>query len=93
MDTRLPKQPAAFDGDRTKWYDRALTFRACASAVSTRMVVLMEHAQGEIEPLDLPVALGDRQVIAQLYCVLAILVKDGAMKKARNAVVGHGSEI
>ena len=93
IDTRFVKQPAAFDGDGTKWADWALTFRAYASAASNRTVVWMEHAQGEIEPLDLPTSPSDRQVNAQLYCVLAMLVKDGALKKARNAPVGHGSEI
>ena len=34
IDTSLLKQPAAFDGDRTKWVEWAFTFRACASAVS-----------------------------------------------------------
>ena len=93
IDARLVKQPSAFDGDRTKWADWALTFRAYANAASNRMVVLMEHAQSEMEPLDLPTSPSDRQVNAQLYCVLAMLVKDGALKKARNAPVGHGSEI
>ena len=54
---------------------------------------MMEHSAGEIEPLVLPTAPGDRQVNAQLYHVLAMFVKDGVMKKARNAAVGHVSEI
>ena len=83
----------AFDGDRTTRADWAFTFRAYASAVSTRMAVLMEHAQSATDWLDLPTAPSDKQVIAQLYYVLAMLVKDGAMKKARNALVGHGSGI
>ena len=61
-DTRLLMQPAEFAGDRTKWADRAFTFRAYASAVSTRVVVMKEHAQGGIEPLDLPVTPGYSQV-------------------------------
>ena len=52
----------------------------------------MEHVQSATDPLDLPTAPGDNQVNAQLYHVLAVLVKDGAMKKARNAPVGDGSE-
>ena len=40
------------------------SFRAYESTVSTRMVVFMEHAQDEIEPLDLPTASSDRQVNA-----------------------------
>ena len=47
--TRLQKQPAAFARDRTKWVDWGFTFIANASAVSTRMVVLMEHCQDEIQ--------------------------------------------
>ena len=35
----------------------------------------------------------DIQVNAQLYFVLVMLVKDGAMKKARNAPVSHRSEM
>ena len=57
------------------------------------MAVLMEHAQSATDWLDLPTAPSDKQVNAQLYYVLAMLVKDGAMKKARNALVGHGSGI
>ena len=93
VDTRLLKQPVAFDGDRTKRAGWAFTFRAYASAVSTRMVVLMVHAQSATEPQTFPTAQSDVQVNAQLYYVLAMLVKDGAMKRARNAPVGHGSEI
>ena len=74
IDTRLLKQSAAFDGDRTKWIDSAFTFRAYASAVSTRMVVLMKHAQGAIESMDLPTAPSDRQANAQLCSVLAMVV-------------------
>ena len=73
-DTSLLKQQA-FDGDRKKWADWAFTFRACASAVSTRMVVLVEHAQCATEPLTLPKVPSDKQVNAQLYNVLAMLVK------------------
>ena len=87
------KQPVAFDGDRTKWAEWAFTVRAYARAVSTRMVVLMEHAQSATDLLDLPTAPSDNQVNAQLYYVLAVLVKDGAMKKARNTRMSHGSEI
>ena len=57
------------------------------------MVVTIEHAQSATDPLDLPSAPSDRQVNAQLYFVLAMLLKDGAMKKAPNALVGHGSEM
>ena len=57
------------------------------------MVVLMEHVQSATDPLDLPTAPNDNQVNAQLYYVLAMLVVDGVMKKARNAPVGHGSDI
>ena len=64
-DTRLRKQPAAFDGDRTKGTDWAFTFKVHASPVSTRMVVLMDHAQSAIGPLDLPTAPSDRQGNAQ----------------------------
>ena len=53
----------------------------------------MEHEQSATDQLDLPTAPSDKQVNAHLYCVLAILVKDGVMKQARNAPVGHGSEI
>ena len=53
----------------------------------------MEHAQSATDTLGLPTAPSDNQVNAQLYYVLAMLVKDRAMKKARNALVGHGSEI
>ena len=63
------------------------------AAVSTRMVVLMEHAPGEREPLDLPTAPSDSQLHAQLCCVPAMLMKGGALTKARNALVGHGSDI
>ena len=35
IDTRVLLQPAACDGDRTKWADWAFTFGAYASAVST----------------------------------------------------------
>ena len=93
IDRRLLKQLTAFDGDRTKWANWAFTFRENASAVSTRTVVFMEHAQGEIEPLDLPTAPSDRQVNVQVFCVLAMLVKDGATKNSRNGPLGHGSEI
>ena len=61
IDTRL------LDGDRTKWADLAFTFRAYASAVSTRMVVLMEQAQSATDPLDMPTAPSDKQVHARLY--------------------------
>ena len=81
IDTRLLKRPVAFDGDRTEWADWAFTFRANASPVSSRMVVWMEHAESATGPLDLPTEPS------------AMLVKDGAMKKARNALVGHSSEI
>ena len=93
---RLESAQAAsvvFHGDRTKWADWAFTFRAYASAVSTRMVVVMEHAQSATEPWDLPAAASDNQANAQLRHVLGMLVKDGAMEKAGNASVGHGNEI
>ena len=57
------------------------------------MVVLMKHAQSPTDPLDSPTAPSDKQVHAQLHYVLVMFVKDGAMKKARNAPVGHGSDI
>ena len=93
IDTSLIKQPAVFDGDRTTWADWAFTFRAYASAVSTRMVVVMAHAQSATEPWDLPAAASVNQANAQLRYVLVMLVKDGAMKKAEHKSVGHGSEI
>ena len=93
IDTSLLKQPAVFDGDRTTWADCAFTFRAYASAVSTRMVVVMEHAQSATEPWDLPAAASDNQANAQLRYVLGMLVKDGAMETAGNESMGHGSEI
>ena len=68
IDTRLLKQPVAFDGDRTKWADWAdwaSTFRAYASAISTRLVVLIEHAQSATDPMDLPAAPSDKQVTAR----------------------------
>ena len=79
IDTRLLKQPVALDGDRMKWADWALAFRAYASAVSARTVVLMEHAQSATDPLELPVS-PNNQVNAQLW--MAMLVKDGATKDA-----------
>ena len=93
IDTRLLKQPAAMDGDRAKWADWAFTFRAYASAVRTRMVVLMEHAQSAADWLELPTSPSDNQVNAQLHSVLAMIVIDGAMKKARNALVCKNREI
>ena len=57
------------------------------------MVALMEHAQRAADSLDLRTAPSDKQNNAQLYNVLAMLEKDVAMKQARNALVGHGSEI
>ena len=71
-DARLLKQPAAFN--RTKWADWAVTFMAHASAVSTRMVVLMERAQSATDFVDLPTAPSNRQVNAPQYSVLAMLV-------------------
>ena len=53
----------------------------------------MEHAQSATDPLDLLTVPSDKQANAQLHYVWAILVQDGAMKKARNALAGHGSEI
>ena len=77
-----------------RWRQRsAFTFRAYASAVSTRMVVLMEHALSATGPLTLSTAPSDKEVNAQLYSVLAMLVKDEAMQKGRTCVAGHGSEI
>ena len=93
IDTSLIKHPVVFDGDKTKWADWVFTFRAYASAVSTRMVVVMEHAQSATEPWDLPAAASVNQANAQLRYVLVVLVKDGAMKQAGNAPVGHGREI
>ena len=54
---------------------------------------MLEHAQGEVEPLAVLVTPSDKQVNAQLFHVLAMLVKEVAMKKARNAPVGLGIEI
>ena len=57
------------------------------------MVVLMEHALSATGPLTLSTAPSDKEVNAQLYSVLVMLVKDEAMQKGRTCVVGHGSEI
>ena len=56
--------------------DWACTFRAYASVVSTRMVVLMEYTQSATDLLDLPTAPSDNLVIAQPYYVLAMFVKE-----------------
>ena len=57
------------------------------------MQVQSAHAQSATEPLNVPAAPSDNEVNAQLHYVLAMLAKDKAMKKARNALLGHGNEI
>ena len=47
--TRLLKQPSVFDGDRLSCADWGFTFGAYSSAISVRMVRLMEHAQAKPE--------------------------------------------
>ena len=47
--TRLLKQPSVFDGDRLTCADWAFTFGAWSSAISVRMVRLMELAQAKPE--------------------------------------------
>ena len=67
----------------------SLTSRAFARALSTRMVVLMEHARSAIEQLPLAVKSEERHADAQLYCLLVKHVRDGAMKEARHASVAR----
>ena len=56
------------------------------------MVQLIEHARAGPEPLNAPVDQVDRQLNAQQQRVSVMLLKDGALKNARTAPVGHGSE-
>ena len=79
------------DADRLKSADWAFTFRSYSSAISVRMVKLMEHALAELNPFHRPVDQVDRQVNVQLYYVL-LIVSDRAMKKPRNRPCGHGCE-
>ena len=74
------------------WADWTFTFGAYASASSVRMVRLVEYAQAELESLSAPIDAVEKQVIAKMYYVLVMLVKDSAIQKAPNALVGRGSE-
>jgi len=92
IDTRLMQKPSTFAGDRASWSDWSFTVKAYVGAVSSRMRFLMQAAQGEENTVGLPEDPEDQRANNQLYFVLAMLVKDMAMKRVRSAPEGHGAE-
>ncbi|CAK0863201.1 unnamed protein product [Prorocentrum cordatum] len=93
---RLVKQPGAFDGARAEWSDWSFTFRAYAAAASVAITRLTTTAEAKgPEPMEIPDEDFDAeqaQANGQPYYVLVMLAKGAALKKAKSAPVGHGSE-
>jgi hypothetical protein len=89
VDTRLIGKPAVFAGTQESWMDWSFVFKAYCSALSTRLVALMEAAQGQ-SALIVPTDPADQAISAQLYYVLALSCKDRALEKLRAAPIGNG---
>ena len=92
VDTRLIGKPAVFAGTQDTWTDWSFVFKAYCSALSTRLVALMEAAQGQ-PALIMPTDPADQAISAQLYYVLALSCKERALEKLRAAPIGNGLEI
>ena len=92
VDTRLIGKPAVFSGTQEPWTDWSFVFKAYCSALSTRLVALMEAAQGQSD-LIMPTDPADQAISSQLYYVLALSCKDRALEKLRAAPIGNGLEI
>ena len=62
VDTRLIGKPVVFAGTQESWTDWAFVFKAYCSALSPRLVTLMEAAQGQpalimpADPLDVAIS-------------------------------------
>ena len=92
VDTRLIGKPAVFAGTQESWTDWSFVFKAYCSALSTRLVALMEAAQGQ-PALIMPTDPADQAISAQLYYALALSCKERALEKLRAAPIGNGLEI
>ena len=75
VDTRLIGKPAVFAGTQDTWTDWSFVFKAYCSALSTRLVALMEAAQGQ-PALIMPTDPADQAISAQQYYVLALSCKE-----------------
>ncbi len=65
VDTRLIGKPAIFAGTQEAWTDWSFVFKAYCSALSPRLVALMEAAQGQ-PALIIPTDPMDQAISAQL---------------------------
>ena len=92
IDTRLIGKPGIFAGTQESWPDWGFVFKAYSAALSPRLIVLMDAAQGEVA-LVVPTDAIDLALSAQLYYVLCLSVKDRALEKLRAAPVGNGLEV
>jgi hypothetical protein len=92
VDTRLNGKPAIFAGSQEAWTDWSFVLRAYCSALSPRLMTLMESAQGQ-PALIVLASVADLALSAQLYYVLAFSCKGRALEKPRAALVGNGLEI
>ena len=88
------KQPAAFDGGQNEMCRLGVHVQSvCKRSQLSRCRLDGTRSSRFRTAGRAPRHQSDRQVNAQLFYVLAVLVKDGVMKKARNALVGHSREI
>ena len=85
-------KPAVFAGTQESWTDWSFVFKAYCSALSKRLVALMEAAQGQ-PALIMPTDPADQAISAQLHYVLALSCKERALEKLRAAPIGNGLEI
>ncbi len=94
IDARALGKPATFSGQASEWPQWAFLTKAYVGALSARMRTLMESAtisRAPISPAALPPS--DESLKQQLYYMLTLMCKDGALKMIQTIQEGNGLEV
>eukprot|EP00971_Amphidinium_carterae_P236330 4689937-Amphidinium_carterae.1 len=91
VDTRLLGRPKNFGGRDEEWPQWSVIMRAYAGAVSSKLLVEMDHVEAPTvpDPLNANLDPDKKELSVQLYYILAMLLEGRAQDKVANIPRGE----